>query len=77
MKEQHSRTEMMLGTEGVDRLMAARVAVFGVGGVGGQGVGGGVIKAAVLGRVDQGRAKDGTQIFYVTLGLTVRNAKAL
>ena len=38
MKEQHSRTEMMLGTEGVDRLKAARVAVFGVGGVGGYAV---------------------------------------
>lgn len=35
MNEQHSRTEMLLGTEGVERLMSARVAVFGVGGVGG------------------------------------------
>ena len=35
MNEQHSRTEMLLGTEGVERLMAARVAIFGVGGVGG------------------------------------------
>ena len=30
-----SRTEMLLGGEGLDRLRAARVAVFGVGGVGG------------------------------------------
>ncbi len=35
MKEQHIRTEMMLGEDGVKRLFAARVAVFGVGGVGG------------------------------------------
>ena len=38
MNEQHSRTEMMLGEEGVRRLFAARVAVFGVGGVGGYAV---------------------------------------
>ncbi len=38
MKEQHIRTEMMLGREGVERLFAARVAVFGVGGVGGYAV---------------------------------------
>lgn len=31
----YSRTEMMLGSESVERLKAARVAVFGVGGVGG------------------------------------------
>lgn len=35
MNEQHSRTEMLLGAEGVSRLASARVAVFGVGGVGG------------------------------------------
>ena len=38
MKEQHTRTEMMLGSEGVERLFAAKVAVFGVGGVGGYAV---------------------------------------
>ena len=38
MNEQHIRTEMMLGAEGVDRLKAARVAVFGIGGVGGYAV---------------------------------------
>ena len=31
----YSRTEMMLGEEGVRRLMASRVAIFGIGGVGG------------------------------------------
>ena len=30
----HSRTEMLLGKEGIERLRAARVAVFGLGGVG-------------------------------------------
>ena len=35
MKEQHSRTEMLIGKESVEKLASARVAVFGVGGVGG------------------------------------------
>lgn len=35
MTEQFSRTEMLIGTEALDRLARARVAVFGVGGVGG------------------------------------------
>ena len=35
MKEQHSRTDMLIGTEGVKKLEKSRVAVFGVGGVGG------------------------------------------
>ncbi len=35
MKEQFARTEMLLGTEAMERLFAARVAVFGLGGVGG------------------------------------------
>ena len=34
-KEQFSRTEMLIGTEALERLQGARVAVFGVGGVGG------------------------------------------
>ncbi len=38
MKEQYSRTEMLLGREAVERLMKARVAVFGIGGVGGYAV---------------------------------------
>ncbi len=35
MKEQLARTALLLGEEGMDRLARARVAVFGVGGVGG------------------------------------------
>ena len=35
MKEQHIRTEMLIGAEGVSRLATAKVAIFGVGGVGG------------------------------------------
>jgi tRNA A37 threonylcarbamoyladenosine dehydratase len=34
-KEQFTRTELLLGSEAMDRLKDARVAVFGVGGVGG------------------------------------------
>ena len=35
MKEQFSRTEILLGEEAVSKLQKARVAVFGIGGVGG------------------------------------------
>jgi len=35
MNEQFLRTEMLLGTEALERLQKARVAVFGIGGVGG------------------------------------------
>ena len=35
MSEQFSRTELLIGEEGVEKLSKARVAVFGVGGVGG------------------------------------------
>lgn len=38
MEDQFSRTEMLLGEEGLRRLSRARVAVFGVGGVGGYAV---------------------------------------
>lgn len=38
MREQFARTEILLGSEGMQRLAAARVAVFGVGGVGGYAV---------------------------------------
>lgn len=38
MENQHSRTEMLLGTEGVAKLKRAKVIVFGVGGVGGYAV---------------------------------------
>ena len=35
MQNQFSRTQLLLGREGMERLAKARVAVFGVGGVGG------------------------------------------
>ena len=35
MLDQFSRTQLLFGKEGMERLHAARVAVFGVGGVGG------------------------------------------
>ena len=38
MLDQFSRTELLLGREGMERLSAARVAVFGLGGVGGSAV---------------------------------------
>ena len=38
MIEQFSRTEILLGEEAMERLYRARVAVFGVGGVGGYAV---------------------------------------
>lgn len=35
MLNQFSRTELLLGHEGMERLSRARVAIFGIGGVGG------------------------------------------
>lgn len=35
MLNQFSRTELLLGKEAMERLAASRVAVFGIGGVGG------------------------------------------
>ena len=35
MLNQFSRTELLIGHEGIEKLASARVAVFGVGGVGG------------------------------------------
>ena len=35
MEDMFSRTRMLLGNEAMDRLKKARVAVFGIGGVGG------------------------------------------
>ena len=35
MENQFSRTELLLGKEAIERLSRARVAVFGIGGVGG------------------------------------------
>lgn len=38
MNEQYTRTELLLGNEAMERLRQARVAVFGIGGVGGYAV---------------------------------------
>lgn len=38
MQEQLSRTELLIGSEGLEKLKNARVAVFGIGGVGGYAV---------------------------------------
>ena len=35
MKNQFSRTQILIGSQAMDRLASARVAVFGIGGVGG------------------------------------------
>ena len=35
MENQYTRTEILIGEEGIARLQQARVAVFGIGGVGG------------------------------------------
>ena len=35
MLDQFSRTQLLLGKDGIDKLRASRVAVFGIGGVGG------------------------------------------
>ena len=38
MSEQFLRTEMLLGRDAIEKLQSARVAVFGLGGVGGYAV---------------------------------------
>ena len=35
MLNQFSRTELLLGNEGIEKLAKSRVAIFGIGGVGG------------------------------------------
>ena len=50
MEEFYSRTALLLGEEGVERLKAASVAVFGVGGVGGFAVE--ALARAGVGRID-------------------------
>ena len=35
MQDQYSRTQMLLGKEAMEKLHGSRVAVFGIGGVGG------------------------------------------
>ena len=47
---QFSRTELLLGAEGLERLGNARVAIFGVGGVGGY-VAEGLVRSG-LGAID-------------------------
>lgn len=50
MQEWYSRTEMLFGHEAIEALAAARVAVFGVGGVGGYAVE--VMARSGVGRID-------------------------
>ena len=50
MPEQFSRTELLLGQEAMDRLRRSRVAVFGIGGVGGHVVE--ALARAGVGRLD-------------------------
>lgn len=50
MQEWYSRTEMLFGHEAIEALTAARVAVFGVGGVGGYAVE--VMARSGMGRID-------------------------
>ncbi len=50
MNEQFLRTEMLLGSEAMQRLQAARVAVFGIGGVGGYTVE--ALARAGIGQID-------------------------
>ena len=40
MENQFSRTELLFGTRAMEKIAGARVAVFGIGGVGGYTVGG-------------------------------------
>ena len=50
MLNQFSRTELLLGNEGIEKLAKSRVAIFGIGGVGGY-----VVEALVrsgLGAID-------------------------
>ena len=50
MNEQFLRTAMLLGAEAVERLQKARVAVFGIGGVGGYTVE--ALARAGIGQID-------------------------
>ena len=49
MLNQFSRTQLLLGAENMDRLAKAKVAIFGIGGVGGY------VAEAVLGAADADR----------------------
>ena len=50
MPDQYSRTRLLLGSEGVDRLRSAHVALFGLGGVGGYAAE--VLARAGIGHID-------------------------
>ena len=50
MPDQYSRTRLLLGSEGVDRLRASHVALFGLGGVGGYAAE--ALARAGIGRID-------------------------
>ena len=50
MKEEFSRTEKVIGSDAVTKLNAAKVAVFGVGGVGGHAAE--ALVRAGIGRID-------------------------
>ena len=50
MPDQYSRTRLLLGTDGVDRLRSAHVALFGLGGVGGYAAE--ALARAGIGRID-------------------------
>ena len=50
MPDQYSRTRLLLGSEGVDRLRSAHVALFGLGGVGGYAAE--ALARASIGRID-------------------------
>ena len=50
MPDQYSRTRLLLGSEGVDRLRSAHVALFGLGGVGGYAAE--ALARAGIGRID-------------------------
>ena len=62
MENQFTRTEMMLGEEAVARLRSARVAVFGVGGVGGYTVE--ALARAGVGELQIGRASCRERVYW-------------
>ena len=51
MINQYSRTELLIGSDGLEKLKNSRVAVFGVGGVGGFTVGSKIGRASCRERV--------------------------
>ena len=59
MDDLFARTRLLLGQDGLDRLAAARVAVFGVGGVGGY-----VVEALARGGVGRLALVDGAEVAW-------------